>query len=1279
MPKIIPSDLEILKDSRYVYPTSDDMDKVLKQDFEKVVHSPEFKVLGFLGDYMYTAEGIFLCKLTLNGSTIVKTYTEVQHAAFNQECKFFYAWMDDTLYKVSKDLDILWTRTFDLYIKTIEMDCRGDCYIVFENSATIRKILSNGDDALFIDGADDPTRDIIIHDIFVTKGGGWLYILGSEFWDFDNKARVFIDQYNTRTWNKDNHLELYKKANVSANHPDYTFNEFVLSGDYYYLYGKNTLYKINVKGLEFWKKYIPDNNREYVKLEFSDNPYTEFLHYAIIDPTLNGYEFGKMSINGKGIWYLKLTDSEEHVDFNWAYYKEKIYTSTRAYVKPKRGYVLSVNDDHYVFKTRDNHLIKIIEYNYEEIFNADNYYGMRLLADKIKNGIDRLSYSPLRHDDGDMVNEDEDLILLPLENEHYTDAENYDYWYLLASRYRIDPPNISILYSKQMQPILTRLKNVIKTKNPVLPDKAYEYIIDTNGKRIDTTRSEDLIRSRFKYAYDKYLLADINMFSTDIITKKLGYTIITKNNGHDIIMKTRQIYSYVLTKYSDIDMIAEWLKENGVMDSSLPKYVEELRHHTLDAINDIQISGTPQVYDVQAYKQFEYTYDGFKYPNNTWGTQIFSCTNLPWDKRKCVAKIYIDSLANCIRKQEMRPILFFLNGKAIPWSDCTIVRDWSYSYLLIANHDPFESELTSIIFPCDIRYGEDNNILNEEQINGYFYFDKDGKSLSLSDKDNTAIRVEVIDKNVWGAPLKGTYDHLNGDKIAFEVLNKHTQVANERNFVVFEDGLFFADARYYMREYGKDIFTYERYLKDDRTVDLDMKGFYWIKANDYYGLEEKVPNQEVTLNNAVDKAISTPKSGMEALYTPFNFKMYRNKSYEENIANAVAYIMKYDSSLLIKYWKEMAQTKSYTFNGEYLINRVPKDGGWLVIPRARKSKLDDYIMVFRNNRLYEYYREIDYTDCYFKIPIFNHVERDDTIEVLHFKEVDNAYYTLTVSKDKEDYLPENLRYDNFLLFGNSPSTDINYIPFDVETSVQYDIAYDYKNTFENGKYKSTAFKLDDEFYYGKEINICSKRQFHFMYYNIFSPKKKVNLSPHFRFCHDKSKYMIFRNGLRVDNSDWTLNIMTNEVQEKYISVTFNYNLDEGDLIEIFYLPMNITEVAQASIKSLDITNGMTVANLDELEIPFDKDLYFIEINGHKINYDSISNVSKDRFLIDPAALKDVVENNQYNVKINTYMRKDVLLSKLYSYTDLWSNTLNDISNINYKLLIELLKKKPEKR
>lgn len=1283
--KLKPSDIKSLDGAKYSYPISPDMDKILKQDFEKIVHSPEFKVLGFLNGYMYTSEGNFLSKYTLEGQEIAKISIEISHASFYEGQKFFYAWFENVLYKISPNLDIYWSKAFDLNIKSATIDYRGDCFLLFESSRTIRKILSNMNDSVYIDGSDDPTKNVVIHDIFITKGGGWLYVLGTEYWDYDDKAKVFIDKYNTRTWEKSDHLELYQKNNVSINHPDYTFNELILSGDYYYLIGKSTLYKVNIKGLEFWKRFTGSVDEEYISLEYSDNTYDEFLHYAKINPSMNGYEFGKLQNTGKSIWYIRLTDSEEYADFNWAYYQTKLYTSTRAYVKPKRGYILSLNDDKVVFKTRDNHLVKILEYNYEEIYSPDNYYGVRLLADRIKDGIDKIVYHPLRHDDGDVINEDEDIILLPEENEHYTDAENYDYWYLLCSRYKIDPPDLSVIFTKNQQAVFTKLMNVIKTKKPVIPDRVYEYIINSEGKYIDTTKDLDLIRSRYKYSYDKYLLADLNMFSTDIITKKLGYTIITKKYGHDIIMKTRQIYSYVLTKYSDIDLIVEWLKENGVMDSDLPDYVEELKHHTLDAINDIQMAGTPQTYDVKAYKQFEYTYDGYKYPNNTWGTQIFSCTNLPWDKRRCVAKIYIDSLANCIMRQDMRPILFFLNGKVIPWSDCTIVRDWSYSYLLISNHDPFETELSSIIFPCDIRYGEDNNVLDKDQVNGYFYFDADGKSLNFSNRSKTSIRVEVIDKNVWGAPTTFTPIQVSASstsKQAFEVKNKDNQKASEKNMIVFEDSLYKADARYYIRDYGKDIFTYERQLYDINTeFDLDIKAFYWIKANSYLGLENKAPNQELMNTKSAVRAVYDRTTLEDPLYTPFNFKMYRNRSYEDNIANAVAYIMKYDSSLLINYWKNMCQTKSYTFNGEYLINRVPKDGGWLILPRARKSKLDDYIMVFRNDHLYEFYKEIDYTDCYFKIPIFNHVERDDKIEVIHFKEVDNTYYTLTVTDDgTPDYLPENLRYDNFLLFGNSPSTENTYIPFDIETSIQYDIEYDYKNNFdERGKYKNTTIKLADDFYYGKEINMCSKRQFHYMYYNIFSAKSTVNLSPNFRFCHDKSKYLIFINGIRVNSEDWVLNVMSNEVKRKYISVTFNYDIPVDSLLEIFYLPVALQKVAtvdRIKLSTEEENRGVVFSNLEELEIPFDKDLYFVDMSGYKVNYDDITNVSKDAFTVENVS-KYLANSNPVNMTIFSLMRKDILLSKLYSYTDLWSNTISDINNSNFSELCRLLKKQAE--
>ena len=145
-------------------------------------------------------------------------------------------------------------------------------------------------------------------------------------------------------------------------------------------------------------------------------------------------------------------------------------------------------------------------------------------------------------------------------------------------------------------------------------------------------------------------------------------------------------------------------------------------------------------------------------------------------------------------------------------------------------------------------------------------------------------------------------------------------------------------------------------------------------------------------------------------------------------------------------------------------------------------------MVFSNHHLYEYYKEIQYDTHNFKIPIFNHVGRDDIIEIVHFKEVDNRYYHLTVSSDKRsDYLPAGLRYDNFLLFGNSPSGKQFYDRFSVERGVQYDIEFAYRNNFDTttGKYINTDLKLKDEYYLDKPINIASKRQFRHMYYNIF--------------------------------------------------------------------------------------------------------------------------------------------------------------------------------------------------
>lgn len=1272
------SDITGLKNKK-VYNTSNEQ-IVLTKDYEKIIHSPEYTILGFLNGYMYASKGIYLAKCTTDGESIAEIKIELKHATFSQGSSFFYAWIDNILYKITENIEIEWSKEFQDDIQSAVMDVKGSVYVVFKSGRNIYKYLDDGSELAYIDGSDDPSKDVKLFNVFVSKGAGWLYAIGTEYWDYDNKALSFIDKYNVRTWERIERMELCSNTNVLEDDLMYHYDTFFVLGDYIYLYAMQYISKINIKAIEYWKYMAgynaATNTHDTIgHIEFSDNPKNEYLYFVEDLYSSNGHAFGKFTLQGNLMWKITLTDSIDEVDFKLCIYENKMYVSNRSLVQAKKGYILSLNDEQVLFRTRNGHLVEIVDVNDDELFSPDNYYGMYLLADTIKEGIPKIIYHPLRHDDGDIINENGEVLLLPEENFKYTNPDNYDYKYLLCSNYNVNANDFSIIFAKNYRPVITRLKNVIKTKQPYLPDRIHEFILNMQGNRIDTMQDYDLIRRRFTYSYDRYLLADRNMFNTDIITKDLGLTIITKAKGYHIVMKRRNVYTYLLSRYDDINLLESWLIENGVTMTSLPGHIQDLIHHTFDAIQDIQMAGTPVQYDIQPFKQHEYMFDGTEFYNNTWGTQIFSCTNLPYDKRKCVKEAYIDSVANMVANQEIRPFLIFLNGKAIPWSDITIVRDWSYSYLIIDNTDPYESDLSCIVFPCDIRYGEDNDCLPEDVCDTHFYFDNEGKL--TSDRTKVAIRMEVIDKNIVG----GTSDYSKG---YIEVDNNYMQRASERNIFVFEDNLLFPDSRYYFQDHNKDIFTY---LRDTDTA--IFKTFYWIKANDYYGIMYKIPNGDYTKTERIKQAKNNTASVTDSFNSPFNYHMWRSKTWEENVAQAVAYIMQYDMSLLVQYYKEQSHIQSYTFNGEYLINRVPKDGGWLIMPRSRRNSYDDYIMVFRNHHLYEYYKEIQYDTHNFKIPIFNHVGRDDIIEIIHFKEVDNRYYHLTISSDKRsDYLPEGLRYDNFLLFANSPSGKQFYDRFSVERGVQYDVEFAYKNNFDEttGKYISTDFKLSDEYYIDKPINIASKRQFRHMYYNIFYDRDEVNLDPSFRFCHDKTKYMIFKNWDLLLQDDWDLIIPTNETPAMYITLKFKEQLLEGDEIEIFYLPMSYNEIDITNQIDWNMYNQVGDINIDmsTLGYQFDKDLFWLAYNGKKINYDIIENINNHRCRItadplveDPELPTDTdgtwppsgTRQNNNKMYLYRFIQPDQLLGKLYSYSDKWSDATDTLSVKDYETLL----------
>ena len=167
---------------------------VLTQSFEKTIYDPEFKVLGFLNGYMYCSTGLYVEKYTINGSSIAKVGLEVEHASFSEGCSFFYAFFENILYKISESMEILWSREFESEIHTLSMDIRGDVYVDFQIGRSIYKIHSDNTVLVYLDGSDDPEKDVVLYDTYITPGAGWLFVLGTEYWDFNNKARVFIDK-----------------------------------------------------------------------------------------------------------------------------------------------------------------------------------------------------------------------------------------------------------------------------------------------------------------------------------------------------------------------------------------------------------------------------------------------------------------------------------------------------------------------------------------------------------------------------------------------------------------------------------------------------------------------------------------------------------------------------------------------------------------------------------------------------------------------------------------------------------------------------------------------------------------------------------------------------------------------------------------------------------------------------------------------------------------------------------------------------------------------------
>lgn len=1251
------SELDILQ-NKVVFPTTNEK-HVLSQEYESVIREPEYRLLGFLNNYSYSNASGYITKDNLEGRRIAETYLEVEHGYFYEGLHIMYFTYSKALYCIDENLNILWQKEFDDYIRSCTVDMYGSCYVLFMNSTIIRKYLKTGNEVLYLSDSTDYTKEQRLYCSYISQGGGYLYVIGSSFYNY-NKVTSFIDLYDTRKGEIIDHQILFNEKNVKLDDPYYEFYNIRSYGDYIYIYGKQYIKKINLKMIPIWEFNLGYNTisrlpNDLSYIEYDDSNYEEKIYFAEDLYDTKGHSIGLLSSNGKLIWKLENQESSRQSEFSLCVYKGHLYTTTLQDVNCKKSYLLSINDNAMYLQTHNNQLVKVVENDCCELYVPENYFGQRLLGSRIKEGVEKEIISPIRHDSGDIMVDSDYILLSQVTNENYRDLENYEYFYLLASE-RFDHPNdISILTTLNGPVLTSYFGSAIRTKEPYNDYSNYEAISDDEYNNIHTQDEQTIVRRSAYYSRNRYLIADRFKFFSPIITKRKHLAIMTKKHKFFLVRKSKYVYKYVLKKLTDIDIIVEFLEQNGIEDTLLPYYVDKLRHHTTHMIEDMQVAGAPNIYDIMAVKKFYYKYNGYEYPITTSNTQIYAIKNMPYLKRKD-RTIFIDSMANLVINKEIRPFILFVAGKAIKWSNMVVVKDWYYTYIIIKDIQETNYNVESIILPCNIRYGEDNQTLPVNNVFAHLYFDEDG--YITEDKDDIAIRVEVTDRNVTGETFELTSTVNN-----FQISTEYNQISSNKNIIIFEDNKLFTDGRFYLQLFGKNAYKYIR--KNNALV----KTFYYNKANSSKNILLDIPNQEKVNEDAVNRSKDNFDNTeyMDNFHSQFDFKLSRDKTYARNIAESTSYILSYHTQLLIDYYKDQANFKSYNYTGEELYKLTPFEGGYLKIPRQRKNGLDDYVIVFHNDKLYKYYKEIRYENRFFFIPIFNHVKREDKIEILHFKNIDNTYYNLTVTKDKSDYIAKVLRHDNFLLFGNSPSGKNIYDDFNVENNIQYELGFEYKNNWNGNKYVSTDIKLDDEYYYNKKINIVAKRQFRHMYYHVQEDTNRFELDPEFRFCRNKNQYLVFVDELKLINNDFAVEYMTEDNQIDMMSVITKNVVKADSYIHIIYIPDAYNEVLLEN-NNTAVDNADINLDTTDLGYPFDKDLFLVSIDGKKILNSNIQNINNTRVRLTH------MDGPFKNICINSFLKPDAILKEIFSYGDEWSKAVDNLSKEDYLKLFKQIKK-----
>ena len=660
--------------------------------------------------------------------------------------------------------------------------------------------------------------------------------------------------------------------------------------------------------------------------------------------------------------------------------------------------------------------------------------------------------------------------------------------------------------------------------------------------------------------------------------------------------------------------------------------VEDLRIKTTDSISSIQAGLIPEFVDTNwAVTEYYISYDD-RIDDISREKTFLKLNNVKFkvDHGEKDYLVFKENAIDAVRNDRIHPFMLFINGYFIKWSDIEIVRELNYTYFIISNAERFEDNVQDVQYihiPFNVTYTETRELHHDKT--EMFRFDEEGLLQSWGKT--------IIYANVPDLYYKSYTSHIGGVIDCVDLnFDKHYKLT-PTNFISFSNKKLSRDISYHI--YNLNVLT----VNDGKPLEeeLTYKIFYKTTVNENIS-NIMIPDNDDWLKRILTRVEDKGNIDILTLEKDFNFKYSKDLEYEDNVTNALKYLHLYNSNMVNEVYEKRSRIKTLQFTGEYIKNKIVNYELTMLRWKAEEG-YESYVLLFKNGELWYDYSTISYTSNRFTIIAKpDKIADTDTFEFIFFLGVNNSIVETKITRDNNIVQDKPIKTSDLLIY--SPHVETQLYNFKHNEMTVYAVDYDID--------ENNAVTFKNPYYYGKDLVMASKYQFHYVAYVAERKSVYLTLSYEFKACLDPTRYLVFINGRLITKSMYKL--LLENVDNTFAEPTIHLRimLNKGDKVEVVYIPRSIEYTDIGSTNKTDVYKIQAVIDKQPMfTIPYPVGNYLANGNSFFVMLGSL--------IVDPSRY-NVIGNKLIFIDPEDYVELGRELVFVFMY-----NKASNASDIDY--------------